>query len=126
DMMTNSEYVFQSSGTRHFKAVYGDASYVKKEIAGDQFVFYGVHPNPASHQAAITYAIPEQIQSPTAVNVNLFSSLGQKVASFAYNVADSGIKQELLPLHQVSLGPGIYIVQIQFGNIQKSTRLLIK
>lgn len=125
-MTSNSEYTFQSTGTRHFKAVYGDASYVKKEIAGDQFVFYGAHPNPATNQAAITFAVPEQIATPSAVNVSLYSSLGQKVASFAYNVAGSGIKEELMPLHQLSLTPGIYIVQVQFGNIQKSTRLLIK
>lgn len=126
DMTTHSEYTFQSTGTRHFKAVYGDASYVKKEIAGDQFVFYGVHPNPTSHQASITYAIPEQLSTSSSVKVSLFSTLGQKVASFAYNVADSGIKEEVMPLHQLSLTPGIYIVQIQFGNIQKTTRLLIK
>jgi hypothetical protein len=126
DMAANSAYTFQSSGKRHFKAVYGDASYVKKEIAGGQFVFYGVHPNPAAYQASITYAIPEQLTTSSAVNVSLFSSLGQKVASFAYNVANSGIKEEVMPLHQLSLTPGIYIVQIQFGNIQKSTRLLIK
>jgi hypothetical protein len=126
DMISNSEYTFHSTGIRHFKAVYGDASYVKKEIAGDQFVFYGVHPNPATNQAAIIFAVPEQISSPSAINVNLYSSLGQKVASFAYNVADSGIKEEVMPLHQLSLTPGIYIVQVQFGNIQKTTRLLIK
>lgn len=126
DMTSRSEYTFQSSGTRHFKAVYGDASYIKKEIEGDQFLFYGVHPNPATNQAAITFSVPEQIAPHTAVNVNLFSSLGQKVASFAYKVDDAGIKEEWMPLNRFSLSPGLYIVQVQFGDIQKSTRLLIK
>jgi hypothetical protein len=125
DMTATSEYTFNSNGVRHFKAVYGNSEFVKKEINGSQFAFYGVHPNPASHEASFTVSVPDPAQSST-MTVNLFSSLGQKIATYAYQVADSGIQEEKLPLNRSSLSPGIYIVQVQYGNIQKQTRLVIK
>ena len=125
DMTATHEYTFNSTGVRHFKAVYGNSDFIKKEISGHQFLFYGVHPNPATHDASITVSIPNPAPS-SMMTVNLYSGLGQKVASYAYQIGNSGINEEQLPLHKSSLSPGIYIVQVQYGNIQKQTRLVIK
>ena len=126
DMTATSSYRFSTNGTHHFKAVYGSQEYLKKETGSDQFLFYGVSPNPASGNASITFSVPSHAAPGSTVAVNLFTTLGQKVASFDYPVGKEGIKQEWMPLDRFPLGPGIYIVQVQFGNIQKQTRLLIK
>lgn len=125
NMATQSEYAFETTGKRRFKVIYGDDSFIKKEIMADQFIFYGVHPNPAISDATATFTIPQHMAG-MSIQVKIYSTIGQKLASFVYNTDEAGIKEELIPLEQYAFNPGIYIVQVQVGEIQKSTRLLIK
>ncbi len=127
DMTANNEYSFETNGVRHFKAVYGNQEYVKKEITADQFTLYGVYPNPTAGETTLSFSIPVQYVGLTSVGVSLFSVLGQKVADYAYNMGQTGIQEVKLSAEKTSsLTPGIYIVQLQFGDIKKQTRLVIK
>ncbi len=126
DMITHSSYTFESNGTRHFKAVYGDYEFVKEESLPDEFRFYGLHPNPAHAKTTITFSAPDTNAGNEAIAVRLYSTLGQKMLNFAYPITDSGIQELELPLSNASLKPGVYIVEIQFGEIRKQSRLLIK
>ncbi|HCR55228.1 MAG TPA: hypothetical protein DIW27_12480, partial [Cytophagales bacterium] len=92
----------------------------------DEFRFYGLHPNPAHAKTTITFSAPDTNAGNEAIAVRLYSTLGQKMLNFAYPITDSGIQELELPLSNASLKPGVYIVEIQFGEIRKQSRLLIK
>lgn len=129
DMQTHSEYTFQNTGSHSFKIVYGNTEFVKKEVVSDQFRLYGVTPNPTRGKAMVSFAVPDLGYQQPPVSINLISILGQTVARVAPRQYAPGIHQVDLSVsgtNQLYTSPGIYILQVSYGNVQKQTRLLIK
>ncbi|MEQ9592637.1 MAG: T9SS type A sorting domain-containing protein, partial [Cyclobacteriaceae bacterium] len=109
-----------------FKAIYGSESFVKEAVSGDQFIFYGVYPNPVSDQSNLLFSIPEGSESQVDVKVRLYNPIGQDIANFTYQFNESGIQEQPLFLRDLSISAGLYIVEVQSEGIRRQSRILIK
>ncbi len=126
EMDNRYNYTFESTGAHRFKAIYGSETFVKREVSGDQFIFYGVYPNPVSDQSNLLFSIPESNESELDVKVRLYNTIGQDIANFTYQFNESGIQEQPLFLRDLSISAGLYIVEVQAGEIRKQSRILIK
>lgn len=121
DMVSQSSYTFESNGVRHFKAIYGGTEFIKQELSAEKFVFHGIYPNPAHERLNVSFSIPEP--SDKVVTLTILNTMGQVVQKSSWQSTETGLTSVGLPL---SVAPGMYIVQVQLGNIQKQTRVLVR
>jgi hypothetical protein len=130
DMKSHSEYTFASSGSHRFKTVYGNKEFVRKEIVADQFTLNGVYPNPTHSQnrTSIAFSVPENGYQRLPVSINVISMLGQTVVTLPPTYYEPGLHTVNLPLvtPKETIPPGAYLVQVNYGDLKKQKRLIIK
>ena len=77
-------------------------------------------PNPASTTATLTYELPQA----EPVQVSVLNVLGRNVLTLPATRESVGAHTTTLPLQ--GLAPGVYLVRLQAGGLQQTTRLLVQ
>ncbi len=77
------------------------------------------YPNPFNSSTAIIYEIP----STGFVKVNIYNSLGQKVASLVNSVQSQG--KHAVAFDAGDLSSGIYYYQLEFENLKSQMKKMV-
>jgi hypothetical protein len=92
---------------------------VQVEEVPEEAVLRKPYPNPASGQATLEYALPEERE----VTLEVYDVLGRRVATLADETKPAGTHRAVLKASQ--LPSGTYFARMQAGSFQKTRRITI-
>jgi len=91
----------------------------EEAVIPDFFHFYQNYPNPFNPETTFTYVLPVR----SRVILTIFDSKGYKVDSLLNDIQDNGIHE--LKWNGSSFSSGIYIVRLQAGEYQSSSKIVL-
>ena len=115
---------YNESGMSDWSAVWSFTTYDVTSMVSfegeipNQFMLSQNYPNPFNPSTVIRYGLPER----TFVNLNVYNSLGQNVATLIHEELNAGFFE--VAFDASHLPSGIYIYRLQAGEYVKSKRML--
>jgi hypothetical protein len=127
DMKEIKSYSFKASGTDHFRIIFGDDSFVSKEIKPSTVTFGNGYPNPFRDEVTIPFTLPES-ESDYMVNISIYDLTGNLVKQLTNEYYSPGY----YALSWTSLDDsrtlqnGIYIIKMSVQSDKINTSLIRK
>ena len=88
----------------------------------DEVQLLGTYPNPASSQATVRYALPDDRDPDAAVRLQLYDVMGRRVRNLRVRTEPGRYERQL----DVSgLASGIYVLRLQAGGTFKTTKVTV-
>jgi hypothetical protein len=88
----------------------------------DDVKLLGTYPNPASSQATVRYALPEDRDADASVRLRLYDLMGRRVRSLRVRTEPGRHERQL----DVSgLASGVYVLRLQAGGTFKTTKVTV-
>ena len=88
----------------------------------DALTLLGTYPNPASNQATVRYAIPDDRGAEEKARLTLYDPLGRRVRTIPVS-GEAGRHERQFRVSD--LASGIYFLRLRFGDVVKSRKLTV-
>lgn len=126
NMRTTSRYVFSRQVNKgEFRVIFGDDKYVSENTRVDEFILHSIFPNPAATGFNVRFSIPGKTDH---VSIEMFDKAGKKIATIVEGTFGEGSHE--IPYNietdNDNLTPGLYLIRLISGQVNKSQRLIIK
>ena len=117
-----------SNDQRKIRFLYGDMTFIQKNLIPDRFIVEDPYPNPFETSLNIPVYLPNKVDQKN-IKVEIFNLSGKKVKTFIH-IADIHSKQVIIWDGTCDSGSempaGIYIVQLNVNKIGQSMKLVFK
>jgi hypothetical protein len=124
NMLENNRYVFQPARSKSFRIIFGSEDFVHAKTDVNELVLHTVWPNPAHQTAHVALSLPRATDRSQPVRVELIDGLGRIQRTFTSRPGGGYQEIELKDLE--SLAKGIYVVRVQVGSWQQTSRVMVK
>jgi ELWxxDGT repeat protein len=128
DMQQRNTYSFNANGSRKFKVVYGNRSFIQEHTSPDALIINTVFPNPSSSDVTIGFTTPDYTGEAKA-QVRFHTVLGQPVKQLFDGSLASGYHEMTWNVADASgerVSAGIYLIEIKIGNQVRIGKLIIE
>ena len=122
DMLGNSTYTYQNTGTREFEITGKTLTDVEKNNKPDQFSLAQNYPNPFNPSTTISYTLPEE----SVVEIKIYNTLGQTVSVIENSVKPAGYFNTVFDASNIAAGIYIYIMHAKAVNGSREFRAVKK
>lgn len=85
----------------------------------ETFALHGNYPNPFNPETTIEFALPEA----ASVNLEVFSILGERVASLEFGEMNAGV--QTVNYHAADLTAGVYFYRLTAGNFSAVEKMIL-
>jgi hypothetical protein len=98
----------------------GEATFVRREIAPNDFKLYQNYPNPFNPSTVISY----QLTVSSNISLKIYNSLGEEIKTLVNEYQSEGIHSSFFTINS-SLPSGIYYYQLKSGKYSETKKFII-